>query len=72
MPPYRALAACANTSTPGSVTPLSLGLFAAFAVTSMMLAVLGLYGLVSYSVSQRTAEIGLRIAIGATQGQYAA
>ena len=47
----------------------SLGLFAAFAVTSMMLAVLGLYGLVSYSVSQRTAEIGLRIAIGATQGQ---
>ena len=70
MPPYRALAACASTSTPGSVhAGFSLGLFAVFAVTSMMLAVLGLYGLVSYSVSQRTAEIGLRMAIGATQGQ---
>ena len=44
----------------------TLGLFTAFAVTAIALAVSGLYGLVSYMVSQRSAEIGLRMAIGAT------
>jgi hypothetical protein len=44
----------------------NLGLFGAFALTAVLLAVVGLYGLVSYAVSQRTQEIGLRIAIGAT------
>jgi putative ABC transport system permease protein len=44
----------------------TLGLFGAFALTTVLLAVLGLYGLVSYAVSQRAGEIGLRLAIGAT------
>jgi hypothetical protein len=43
----------------------NLGLVGAFALTAVLLAVSGLYGLVSYAVSQRTAEIGLRLAIGA-------
>jgi putative ABC transport system permease protein len=45
----------------------NLGLFGAFALTTVLLSVLGLYGLVSYAVSQRAPEIGLRMAIGATQ-----
>ena len=46
----------------------TLSLFSAFALTAVFLAVVGLYGLVSYAVSQRASEFGLRMAIGATPG----
>lgn len=50
----------------------SLSLLAAFAALALLLAGVGIYGIVSWTTLQRTREFGIRIAVGATRGNVMA